>query len=286
MATDDASKLFVAGLPDSITEDVLREIFQATGVTVVNVSLPKDRLTGRPRGFGFVTLASPPEAEKARSALDGSDQSGRSISVRPFSAGPQKRGSEAKPDPAAGSDRTLYVGNLPFDMAQKDVEQLFADNGVEAVVRVHLPSGPDGRPRGFGFVTLGSAEAANQAISALANVDVKGRRLQVNLAHARGERPSRTGPERSPAGRGPVSRRPEEGFQPARPTEAPAAPSAAPAPPFEPRAPEGRRAKEKPEAKRRKRDKGKRRAERDEFHKRERGGGSNWAKWNRDWDDD
>jgi hypothetical protein len=49
---------------------------------------------------------------------------------------------------------------------------------------------------------------------------------------------------------------------------------------------EARRPKEKPEAKRRKRDKGKRRTERDEFHKRERGGGSNWSRWNKDWDDD
>lgn len=284
MATDDASKLFVAGLPDSITEDVLHEIFQATGVTVVNVSLPKDRLTGRARGFGFVTLASPEEAAKARSALDGSEQSGRSISVRPFSAGPQKRGPENKVDAAAANDRTLYVGNLPFDMSQKDVEQLFVDNGVDAVVRVHLPSGPDGRPRGFGFVTLGSTQAASSAVNALANVDVKGRKLQVNLAHAKGERRDRDrpGPDR-PSIRPPLSRRPDEGFAPAR------APDSLPAgaqPPFEPRAPEGRRAKEKPEAKRRKRDKGKRRTERDEFHKRERGGGSTWAKWNRDWDDD
>src|SRR5690606_11457057 len=159
------------------------------GVTVVNVSLPKDRLTGRARGFGFVTLASPAEAEKARSSLDGSNQAGRPISVRPFSAGPQKRPVESKPDAqAVGSDRTLYVGNLPFDMTQQDVERLFQDNGVSAVVRVHLPSGPDGRPRGFGFVTLGSAEAANSAVGVLADVDIKGRKLQVNLAHARGER--------------------------------------------------------------------------------------------------
>jgi RNA recognition motif-containing protein len=291
MPTDDASKLFVAGLPESITEDVLREIFQATGVTVVNVSLPKDRLTGRARGFGFVTLASPDQAAKARSSLDGSDQGGRSISVRPFSAGPQKRGVDSKPDTTAATDRTLYVGNLPFDMTIKDVEQLFLDNGADAVVRVHLPTGPDGRPRGFGFVTLGSAQAANSAVNALSNVDVKGRKLQVNLAHAKGDRPmggGRPDPNRPPPDRTsvrPMPVRRDDGFGPPRPPES--MPSGlAGGPPFEPRAPEGRRAKEKPEAKRRKRDKGKRRTERDEFHKRERGGGSTWAKWNRDWDDD
>ena len=68
---NDEAKLFVAGLPDSISEDVLKQIFEATGGSVVNVSLPKDRATGRPRGFGFVTLSTPAEAQLARDALDG-----------------------------------------------------------------------------------------------------------------------------------------------------------------------------------------------------------------------
>ena len=83
MANEEA-KLFVAGLPDSISEDVLKQLFEATGGKVVSVSLPKDRITGRPRGFGFVTLATPQEAQAARDALDGSMQAGKSISVRPF----------------------------------------------------------------------------------------------------------------------------------------------------------------------------------------------------------
>ena len=57
MATEDARKLFVAGLPESITEDVLRQLFEATGGKVVEVSLPRERATGKVRGFGFVTLA-------------------------------------------------------------------------------------------------------------------------------------------------------------------------------------------------------------------------------------
>ena len=60
------AKLFVAGLPDSVSEDVLKTIFEATGGAVVSVSLPKDRTTGRPRGFGFVTMSSAAEAQTAR----------------------------------------------------------------------------------------------------------------------------------------------------------------------------------------------------------------------------
>jgi len=218
MGNDDA-KLFVAGLPDSISEDVLKQLFEATGGTVVQVSLPKDRTTGRPRGFGFVTMSSPQQAQAARDALDGSLQSGRSISVRPFQAEPPRRGEGGPPSsrypsgggggggfagggtgggpprsgPGGGAgapDRTLYVGNLPYDCTQPELETLIngATAGNGQVVRVHMPMDPDGRKRGFGFVTMSSAETAKAAAEALKTADLRGRRLVVNLAHPKGDR--------------------------------------------------------------------------------------------------
>jgi nucleolin len=208
MATEDARKLFVAGLPESITEDALREVFEATGGKVTDVSLPRDRATGRVRGFGFVTFASSEEAATARDSLDGSLQAGRPISVRPFSSEPPRReggmpgdrrdgpgmggggGGGGPPGGAGQEDRTLYVGNLPYDVTQQEVTSLFTDNSLLAPVRIHLPLGPDGRLRGFGFVTCASADAANQSLGVLRNLDVRGRRLMVNIAHPRGERPA------------------------------------------------------------------------------------------------
>src|SRR5580693_10349603 len=99
---NEEAKLFVAGLPDSISEEVLKQLFEATGGKVVAVSLPKDRMTGRPRGFGFVTLATPQEAQAARDALDGSLHAGRSISVRPFQAEPPRRGEGGPPSSRMG----------------------------------------------------------------------------------------------------------------------------------------------------------------------------------------
>jgi nucleolin len=207
MATEDARKLFVAGLPESITEDALREVFEATGGKVTDVSLPRDRATGRVRGFGFVTFSTSEEAGAARDALDGSLQGGRPISVRPFSSEPPRReggptlgDGPRGPSPSAGGagaaqeDRTLYVGNLPYDVSQQEVTSLFTDNSLGAPVRIHLPVGPDGRLRGFGFVTCASAESANEALAVLCNLDVRGRRLMVNIAHPRGERPAGAAP--------------------------------------------------------------------------------------------
>ena len=204
---NEEAKLFVAGLPDSVSEEVLKQIFEATGGKVVSVSLPKDRMTGRPRGFGFVTLSTPQEAEAARSALDGSLQGGRSISVRPFQAEPPRKG-EGGPmssgprssgprsgggGPQQAPDRTLYVGNLPYDCSQPEVEALI--NGVVGegqVVRVHLPMDPDGRKRGFGFVTMASSDSAKNAAEQLKSADLRGRRLIVNIAHPKGDRPPRS----------------------------------------------------------------------------------------------
>lgn len=206
---NEEAKLFVAGLPDSISEDVLKQLFEATGGKVVAVSLPKDRMTGRPRGFGFVTLATPQEAQAARDALDGSLHAGKSISVRPFQAEPPRRGDgpmasggpggprmgPGGPRPGAGPqapDRTLYVGNLPYDCTQEEVQLLVNGVAPDSVVRVHLPMDPDGRKRGFGFVTLASSEAAKTAADALRTADLRGRRLVVNLAHPKGEGPPRS----------------------------------------------------------------------------------------------
>jgi RNA recognition motif-containing protein len=204
MANEEA-KLFVAGLPDSISEEVLKQLFEATGGKVVSVSLPKDRMTGRPRGFGFVTLETPQEAQSARDALDGSMQAGKSISVRPFQAEPPRRDAPGTPRgaPAGGGggprgpsgpqapDRTLYVGNLPYDATVEEVQTLINAAAADSVVRVHLPMDADGRKRGFGFVTMASTEVAKTAADALRQADLRGRRLVVNLAHPKGERPAR-----------------------------------------------------------------------------------------------
>ena len=201
MANEDARKLFVAGLPDSVTEDVLKQLFEATGGTVSEISLPKDRATGRPRGFGFVTLSTSDEAQAARDSLDGSIQAGKSISVRPFQAEPPKRdatGAGPSRAPGAGPggppgapDRTLYVGNLPYDVTQQEIETLISGTNAGPVARVHRPTDPEGRKRGFGFVTMGTADGAKGAIEALRGADLRGRRLVVNLAHPKGERPPR-----------------------------------------------------------------------------------------------
>jgi cold-inducible RNA-binding protein len=79
----------------------------------------------------------------------------------------------------------LYVGNLPFSADEDQVRELFGRNGRN-VVEVKLVTDRDtGRPRGFGFVEMGSSEDADGAIRDLNGQDFGGRPLTVNEARER-----------------------------------------------------------------------------------------------------
>src|SRR2546429_2061374 len=75
-----SAKLFVGNLSFNITENDLQDAFAAHG-TVVEANLMMDRATGRPRGFGFVTMSTPEEAQKAIDALNGAELDGRALTV-------------------------------------------------------------------------------------------------------------------------------------------------------------------------------------------------------------
>jgi len=75
-----SSKLFVGNLSFNTTENDLQDAFSAHG-TVVEANLMMDRMSGRPRGFGFVTMGSPEEAQKAIEALNGAQLDGRALTV-------------------------------------------------------------------------------------------------------------------------------------------------------------------------------------------------------------
>ncbi len=79
----------------------------------------------------------------------------------------------------------LYVGNLPFSASEEQIRDLFAQNG-RSVTEVRLVTDREtGRPRGFGFVEMGSQEDADGAIRDLNGFQFGGRPLTVNEARER-----------------------------------------------------------------------------------------------------
>ena len=90
-----SNKLYVGGLPYSVTEGQLQEIFSAHG-SVESARVITDKFTGRSRGFGFVEMSSGAEAQKAIEALNGTQLEGRTLVVN--EARPQEK-------PAGGGRR-------------------------------------------------------------------------------------------------------------------------------------------------------------------------------------
>ena len=75
-----SNKLFVGNLSFNTTENDLQDAFSAYG-TVSETNLMMDRMSGRPRGFGFVTMGTPEEAQKAIEGMNGKDFGGRALTV-------------------------------------------------------------------------------------------------------------------------------------------------------------------------------------------------------------
>jgi RNA recognition motif-containing protein len=75
-----STKLYVGNLSYDTTENDLQDAFSAHGA-VVSVNLIQDHATGRPRGFGFVTMEDPNAAQAAISALNGTEIGGRALTV-------------------------------------------------------------------------------------------------------------------------------------------------------------------------------------------------------------
>src|SRR5437764_4747634 len=84
------------------------------------------------------------------------------------------------------ASKNLYVGNLPFGTTQGDLEQLFGQYGTVTKAQV-ITDRETGRSRGFGFVEMSSG--VEEAVNALNNAEFQGRRLTVNEAKPREERP-------------------------------------------------------------------------------------------------
>jgi RNA recognition motif-containing protein len=78
----------------------------------------------------------------------------------------------------------LYVGNLAFGTSTESLQAAFAEAGEVVDVKI-ITDRETGQPRGFGFVTMGSQDAARRAITQLNGAMLDGRALRVNEAEER-----------------------------------------------------------------------------------------------------
>lgn len=96
------NKLYVGGLPYSVTEGRLSEVFSAHG-TVESARVIADKFTGQSRGFGFVEMSSGSEAQSAITSLNGTALDGRTLTVN--EAKPMAQGNGGRDSRDGGRNR-------------------------------------------------------------------------------------------------------------------------------------------------------------------------------------
>ncbi|BAT06660.1 28 kDa ribonucleoprotein, chloroplastic [Oryza sativa Japonica Group] len=177
------AKVYVGNLPYDVDSEGLAQLFEQAGVVEV-AEVIYNRETGQSRGFGFVTMSTIEEADKAIEMLNRYDINGRLLNVN--RAAPRGSRVERPPRQFAPAFRA-YVGNLPWQVDDSRLLQLFSEHG-EVVNASVVYDRESGRSRGFGFVSMASKEELDDAISALDGQELDGRPLRVNVA---AERPQR-----------------------------------------------------------------------------------------------
>jgi len=88
--------------------------------------------------------------------------------------------------------KKLFVGNLAYTVTEDDLRDLFAQVGGCDTVSIVLDR-DTGQSRGFGFVTMTNADAAERAKKQLDGTDLKGRRVRIDDANDQSTRPARSG---------------------------------------------------------------------------------------------
>ena len=88
------------------------------------------------------------------------------------------------------SQARLFVGNLSFQTGENDLQDYFAQAGAVCSVNLMLDKAT-GKSRGFAFVEFATPEEAQKAIEQFHDKDFQGRKITVNVARPREERPPR-----------------------------------------------------------------------------------------------
>jgi len=182
-----SSTLFVRNLNFSTTGERLREVFRPLdGFISARVKTkPDPKKLGQvlSMGFGFLEFRSKSQAQAALAAMDGYKLEGHELLIktshRAIDAAEERR-NEDHDKKIAGRRTKIIVKNLPFEVSKKDVRSLFSSYGQLRSVRV--PKKFDSSTRGFAFADFVTAREAENAMDALKNTHLLGRRLVLDFA--------------------------------------------------------------------------------------------------------
>ncbi|XP_076941840.1 28 kDa ribonucleoprotein, chloroplastic-like [Bidens hawaiensis] len=172
---DNKRKLFVLNLPWSFSVADVKDFFGACG-SVADVEIIK-REDGK-RGFAFVTMSSGDEAQAAIKKFDSHELLGRIIKIE--YAKKFKKPSPRYPGPHSSETcHKLFVSNLAWKVRASNLKQFFVDFNPVSTRVVFSPSGSSA---GYGFVSFGSKQEAESAVSTLNGKELLGRPIILKIS--------------------------------------------------------------------------------------------------------
>lgn len=183
--TVNTSTLFVRNLSFSTSNERLREVFEPLdGFMSARIKLkpdPKKPGNFLSMGFGFLEFRSKQQAETALAAMDGYKLDGHELLIRASHKAVDAAEARRVEDEAKKMVGTkIIIKNVPFETSKKDIRALFGSYGQLRSVR--LPKKFDSSTRGFAFADFVTAREADNAMVALKDTHLLGRRLVLELA--------------------------------------------------------------------------------------------------------
>jgi len=218
--------IYVGGLDEKVNEALLWELFVQAG-PVMNVHMPKDRVTAQHQGYGFVEFLGEDDADYSIKIMNMIKLYGKPIRVNKASA------HQKNLDVGAN----IFIGNLDPEVDEKLLYDTFSAFGV-ILTTPKIQRDPDtGNSKGFAFINYASFEASDAAIEAMNGQYLCNRAITISYAFkkdAKGERHG-SAAERLLAAQNPLSQadRPHQLFADAPPIPTPGGvpPASIPAPP-------------------------------------------------------
>lgn len=165
-------KLFVGGISWETTEETFADYFSKYGEITDSVIM-KDRHSGRPRGFGFVTFADTVVADKVLAKEHVID--GRAVEV--------KRTVPREDVQVKGPSKTkkIFIGGIPPSFSEDELKEYFSTYGSIVEHQIMLDHNT-GRPRGFGFVTFETEETVDRIFSEDKLHELGGKQVEIKRA--------------------------------------------------------------------------------------------------------
>ncbi|KAH7522030.1 heterogeneous nuclear ribonucleoprotein 1 [Ziziphus jujuba] len=182
----DQGKLFIGGISWETTEEKLKDYFASYG-DVLQTVVMRDKVTGRPRGFGFVVFSDPSVLDRVLEDKHTID--GRTVEAkRALSREEQQtsaRSGNAYPARNAGNGgnmrtKKIFVGGLPPTLSEEGFREYFEGYGHVTDVVVMYDQNT-GRPRGFGFISFDTEDAVDRVLHKTFH-DLNGKQVEVKRA--------------------------------------------------------------------------------------------------------